>query len=118
MYFSTESLSTSSVSAWRTAGSRQRRMLGLEARALAVDLGPRIGGVELDVLDVAAGRDVDLALAALLQALKDLVLDLHVPGEVVFAGLQHRARRRHRVAAALHLDRCRSTAGCPCGSSG
>ena len=34
----------------------QDRMLGLEARALAVDLGPRIGGVELDVLDAAARR--------------------------------------------------------------
>ena len=47
----------------------------------------------------------DLALAALLEAQQDLVLDLQVPGEVVFAGLQHGARRRDRVAAALHLDR-------------
>ena len=46
-----------------------------------------------------------LALAALLEAQQDLVLDLHVPGEVVLAGLQHRARRRDGVAAALHLDR-------------
>ena len=44
------------------------------------------------------------ALAALLEALQDLVLDLHVPGVVVFAGLDHGARRRDRVAAALHLD--------------
>ena len=47
---------------------------------------------------------IDAALAALLQAREDLVLDLHVPGEVELAGLQHGARRRHRVAAALHLD--------------
>ena len=46
----------------------------------------------------------DPALAALLQPLQDLVLDLQVPGEVVLAGLQHRARRRDGVAAALHLD--------------
>ena len=32
----------------------EQRVLRLEARALAVDLGPGIGGVELDVLDVAA----------------------------------------------------------------
>ena len=51
------------------------------------------------------GEMTTLALAALLEAQQDLVLDLHVPGEVVFAGLQHRARRRHRVAAALHLER-------------
>ena len=82
----------------------ERRMLGLDARALAVDLGPRIGAVELDVLDEARILDVDAALAALLQAREDLVLDLHVPGEVELAGLQHGARRRDRVAAALHLD--------------
>ena len=80
-------------------------MLGAELGALAVDLGPRIGGVELDVLDVAAGRDDAAALAALLEAQKDLVLDLHVPGKVVFAGLQHGPRRRDGIAAALHLDR-------------
>ena len=79
-------------------------MLGLEARALAVDLGPRIGGVELDVLDAAALAEDDAALAALLQAQQDLVLDLQVPGEVELAGLQHGARRRDRIAAALHLD--------------
>ncbi len=82
----------------------QRRMLGLHARTLAVDLGPRIGRVELDVLDIAAVRHVGLALAALFQPQQDLVLDLQVPGVVVFAGLQHGACRRDRVAAALHLD--------------
>ena len=79
-------------------------MLRLDARPLAVDLLPGVGVVELDVLDVAAGGDVDAALAARLQPLQDLVLDLHVPGKIVFAGLQHRARGRHRIAAALHLD--------------
>ncbi len=79
-------------------------MLRLEARALAVDLGPGVGVVELQVLDAAAGRDDDAALAALLQPHEDLVLDLEIPGEVVLAGLQHRARRRYRIAAALHLD--------------
>ena len=46
----------------------QERMLRLEAGALAVDLGPRIGVVELDVLDVAAGHDLGVALAARLRA--------------------------------------------------
>src|SRR5207249_793630 len=60
----------------------QDRVLGLDRRPLAVDLRPRIGEVELDVLDVPAGDDVGAALAALLPALQDLVLDLHVPGVV------------------------------------
>src|SRR5262249_57794897 len=34
-------------------------MLGLGRRALAGDLGPRIGGVDLDVLDVATGGYLD-----------------------------------------------------------
>ncbi len=44
-------------------------------------------------------------LPPVFEALQQFVLDLHVPGEIVFAGLQHRPRRRHRIAAALHLDR-------------
>src|SRR6476646_9072228 len=79
-------------------------MRGLETRPLAVDLGPRVCAVELDVLDAAASTDDDAALAALLEAREDLVLDLHVPAEVELAGLQHGACGRDRVAAALHLD--------------
>ena len=79
-------------------------MLGLEARALAVDFGPRIGRVELDMFDAAARGDDHPALAALFQSQENLVLDLHVPAEVELAGLQHAARRRHRIAAAFHLD--------------
>src|SRR5438094_785297 len=33
-----------------------------------------------------------------------VVLDLHVPGEVVLARLDHRARGRHGVAPALHFQ--------------
>src|SRR5829696_1960512 len=44
---------------------RQQRVLRLEARALAVDLGPGIGRVELDVLDIAARGDGGAPLAAL-----------------------------------------------------
>jgi hypothetical protein len=47
----------------------------------------------------------DLAATAGLHALEDLVLDLQVPGIVVFAGLEHGARRRDRVTAALDLER-------------
>ena len=79
-------------------------MLRLDARPLAVHLLPGIGGVELNVLDAAGRQDHDVALAGCLQPLEDLVLHLHVPGEVVLAGLQHGARGRHRVAAAFHLD--------------
>ena len=57
------------------------------------------------------GDDVGAALAALLEALEDLVLDLHVPGVVVLAGLDDRARRPDRVAAALHLDLVEERAG-------
>ncbi len=84
---------------------RQGRMLGLDAGALAIDLGPRIRGVEDDELDVARRHGADLAAAAGLHALEDLVLDLEVPGIVVFAGLQHGARRRDGVTAALDLER-------------
>ena len=76
----------------------------LTLRPLAVHLGPRIGEVALDVLGVAGGPDVDPALAALLEPPQDVVLHLQVPGVVVLAGLQHRARGGRRVAAALHLD--------------
>ena len=50
------------------------------------------------------GPDVDPALAALLEAAQDVVLDLHVPRVVVLARLEDGARRRDRVAAALHLE--------------
>src|SRR5262249_27700870 len=71
---------------------------------LAFHLGPRIGRVDLDVLDVAAGDDIGSALAALLEALEDLVLDLHVPGVVVLAGLDDRTRRADSVPATLPFD--------------
>src|SRR6516162_5869604 len=82
-------------------------MLRLCAGALAINLGPRISAVELDVLDIRALYQLDAAFraAAAFQSGEDLILDLHVPRKVVFAGLKHRARCRHRIAAALHLDR-------------
>src|SRR5262249_37670755 len=64
------------------------RMPGLGARALAIDLGPGIGTVELDIFDAAALVDADTPFAGLLQALQDLVLDLRVPRIIVLAGLQ------------------------------
>src|SRR5207249_11098351 len=68
------------------------------------DVFPRIGVVELDVLNIAARCDIGLAPAALFHALEVLVLDLQVPGEVVLAGLDDGAGGRVGVAAALHLD--------------
>jgi len=64
----------------------QHRKLGLDTGPFAVDLGPGIGAIELDVLDVATGRDYRHALAALFQPLQDLILDLHVPSVVVLPG--------------------------------
>src|SRR6516225_11977388 len=85
-------------------GVGQQRVLSLDARALAIDRGRRIAAVELDVLDVAALRNMDVTFSANLEPLEDLIFDLHVPGIVVLAGLQHSASRRNGIAAALHLD--------------
>ena len=79
-------------------------MGGLEARPLAVDFLPGVRLVELDVLGIAGGPDLDTSLAALLEAAEDVVLHLQVPGVVVLAGLEHGPRGRGRVAAALHLE--------------
>jgi hypothetical protein len=75
------------------SGIAEQRMMRLRAGALAIDLRPGIGAVELNVFDPAAPQDVDAALgtAAVFQFEEDLVLDLHVPGIVVVAGLDHRA---------------------------
>jgi hypothetical protein len=62
--------------------------------------------VQLEVGDPASERDGDLALAALLEALEDVVVDRADSRRVVvLAGLEHRARRRDGVAASLDLDR-------------
>ena len=79
-------------------------MLRLRRGALAVDLLVRIGRVQQDEFEVVGVGHLDPALAARLEALQLLVLDLHVPGVIVFARLQHGARGRDGVAAALHLD--------------
>ena len=79
-------------------------MRGLEARALPVHLAQRVGLVALDEAHRAARDRHDPALAALLDAPEHLLLDQHVVGEVVLAGLQHRARGAHRVAAALDVE--------------
>src|SRR5262249_50215845 len=54
-------------------GVGEQRMPALEARALALDLGPWIGVVELDMLDRGAFRDDDASLAALFEPPQDLV---------------------------------------------
>ena len=91
-------------------------MLGLDRGALAVDLGIGIGEVQRDEFGVAADRIDGLALAALFQAQQDVVFHLDVPAEIILAGLDHGARRRDGIAAALHLDACRNGGGSACGS--
>ena len=78
---------------------------GLHARALAVDLRPRIRLVELHVCDAPTEGDQDLALAALLEPQEYVVLDgADLRRVVVLAGLEHGACCRDRVAAALDLQ--------------
>ena len=79
-------------------------MFALDVGPLTVHFGPGVRRIDLDVLDVAARRDGGGAFAALLHALEDIVLDLHVPGVVVLCGLDHGARRRDGITTALHLD--------------
>ena len=64
-------------------------MLGLGVSALALDFCPWIGHVELNEFDVATGGNGGSALAALLQAQKQLIFNLQIPSVVVFACLQH-----------------------------
>src|SRR5262249_4097679 len=52
----------------------QQRMFGLDAGTLAVDFGPGVGAVELDVLDVRTLRHLDPPLAALLESPENLEL--------------------------------------------
>src|SRR5216684_6740164 len=80
-------------------------MDGCDAGALTVNLGPRIGLVELDVCGIGGPTQNDPALAALLQAAQDVVLDRHTPGVVVLPGLEHGAGGRGRVATPLELQR-------------
>ncbi len=80
-------------------------MRRLDAGALAVDLGPGVGEVALHVLDAASDPEVDAPFSRLLQAKQDVVLDLHVPGVVELARLEHGPCCGHGVAAALHLQR-------------
>ena len=105
MNFWIDSRSISRLIARRTAGSDNVGCL-----VLALERSPSTsvhGSVVLRMMNstLPDGVNVELALAAGLHALEDLVLHLHVPGIVVFAGLQHGARRGHRVAAALDLER-------------
>ena len=80
-------------------------MLGLHRGPLAVDLGIGVGEVDGNELDVAADRVDGPALAALLQPQQDLILHLHVPGIIIFAGLDDAARRGDGIAAAFQFDR-------------
>src|SRR5262249_16822036 len=92
----------------RVADSRvgEEWVHGLHARALAVDLRPRIRLVELHVRDAPPESDEYLATGARREAHEHVVLDAaDLRGVVVFAGLEDGARRRDGVAAALDLQR-------------
>src|SRR5262249_19157644 len=84
----------------------QEGVHALHARPLPVHLRPRITLVELKVRDPASEGDGDLALAALFEALEDVVVDPFDSGSVVvLAGLEDGPRSRGRVASALDLER-------------
>ena len=86
-------------------GIREGGMLRLQRGLLAVDLLVGVGRVQVDEFGIVAEDDADAALAAVLEPLQHLVLDLEVLAEVVVARLQHGAGGRHGVASALELDR-------------
>ena len=70
----------------------------LDAAALALHLGPGVGAIELNVLELRARRDVEPALASLLlHALPDVLIHLRVQGEVELPGLDHRPGGRGRI---------------------
>src|SRR5690349_9800604 len=81
-------------------------MLRFGVRAFPFDFGPRIAGIDLDMFDGHTWYDLDPAssTAAVFELEQDLVFDLDVPGKVVFPGLDHRARGRNGISAALQLD--------------
>src|SRR5262249_55062084 len=82
-------------------------MFRLGAGMLAIDLGPRVGDVDLDVLYPAALDDLGApsGVTGVFEFDEDLVLDLHVPSVVVLTCLDHSARGRYGIAAALHFNR-------------
>jgi hypothetical protein len=73
-------------------------------RPLAVDLLVRVGLVEVKLLDARARRRHQVALSAPHDLLEHLRLDLQVPGVIVLARFEDRARSRDGVATALDLD--------------
>src|SRR5690606_26291207 len=83
----------------------QGRVRRVHLGALAVDLGPGVGELEVEALDRRATLDDDFAGGVVgYEAVEDLRLDLQVPGVVVLAGLEDGARRRGRIAATLDDD--------------
>ena len=77
----------------------------LDGRTVGALVRARIGHVEIDTLDRRAEGGDELAAAGRFHLRQDFRLHLQVPGIVELAGLEHRARRRGRVAAALQRHR-------------
>jgi len=94
MNFSIEARSIKRLMAWRTAGSLNSGCLVLMlARSPSTSTAGSVY-VEHDELDSAGLDNAHLPLPALSSLSRDFVLHQHVIAIIIFAGLQHRARRR------------------------
>ena len=60
-----------------------------------------VGLVQVDVLDLRGEADLDGAVTGGLHRAEDFRRNLQVPGVVGFAGFQHGAGRRSRIATTL-----------------
>src|ERR1700730_11930954 len=111
MNFSIEARSIKRLMAWRTAGSLNSGCLVLRlARSPSTSAA---GSVTLSSMKSTAPVSIMLTFpfAGTFQLEQDFVFHQHVIAIIIFAGLQHRARRRHRVAAALDFQRIEMRSG-------
>src|SRR5712691_2956979 len=89
----------------------EKGMGHLHTAALAIDFGPGVRAIELNVLDECARCDVKPALAPLLpQPFHDILIHLNVPGEVELPGLEHGPGGGGGVPATLQLHRVKEGA--------
>ncbi len=96
----------------------KRKLVRASPSSCGASLGMPPLKVALNVLNVAAGHDVDAPPAAPLETLEDVVLNLEVPGVVVLARSAGRPGRRRRHRPRPSIRACRRTAGWGRGRSG